>query len=77
MLSKDESELKKRVYLSQKNNPIKNDWINLLKNDFELIGENLDDSTIKLIKKNKYKIFIKEKIRKAAFFSTRKVSRSQ
>ena len=67
MLSKDESELIKRVYLAQKNNPIKNDWINLLKNDFELIGENLDDSTIKLIKKNKYKIFIKEKIRKAAF----------
>ena len=35
--------------------------------DFELLGENLGDSTIKLIKKKKYKIFIKEKIRKAAF----------
>ena len=60
IISRNESELICKVYSAQKINPKKGDWINLLKNDFDLIGETIDDKTIKSLKKNKYKILIKD-----------------
>ena len=46
---------------------MKYEWIKLLEKDFELIGEIVDDSKIKAMKKKKYKKITTEKITKAAF----------
>ena len=38
ILRRDDSELTKRVYMSQKQSAIKDDFFNLVKDDFEMIG---------------------------------------
>ena len=67
IVSRNDSELVKKIYLAQKQKPMKYEWIKLLEKDFDLIGEIVDDSKIKVMKKKKYKKMIKEKITKAAF----------
>ena len=69
IVSRNDTELVKKIYMAQKENPMKYEWIKLLEKDFELIGETADDSKIKLMKKKKYKKIIKEKVTKAAFES--------
>ena len=43
------------------------DWIELIKNDFELIGETFDEVKFKSMSKYQIKKFIKNKISQAAF----------
>ena len=45
----------------------KGDWIELIRNDFKIIGEELDESIIKSMSKNNFKKFVKDKIERAAF----------
>ena len=43
IINKPDTELIKRVYNAQKTNTSKGDWIELVKKDFELIGEQFDE----------------------------------
>ena len=46
ILTKEDSELVKRVYIAQKNNPAKGDWCHTVKMDMELIILNMSDCEI-------------------------------
>ena len=69
ILTQDDNELIKRIYEKQKENSLKGDWIMIIREDFEFIGEVLNEDFIKSTTKNVYKLFIKNKVRKAAFES--------
>ena len=47
ILKRDDSELTKRIYIEQKQNPTKGDYVELLKEDFKIIDEAQDDEKIK------------------------------
>jgi hypothetical protein len=67
ILTKPEHELIRRVYEIQKVETSKGDWIELIRDDFELIGETFDENIIKSMNKHKFKKFVRMKIEKAAF----------
>ena len=67
ILSLNEHELVHRVYQAQKRKPTKNDWVLSIEDDKNLINLNLTDIQIQDISDQKFKILIKDKIRKAAF----------
>ena len=70
ILSKPENELIFRVFKAQTINQTKGEWFQSIKKDFELIKDdinNYDETTIKDMKQKTYKLFIKKKIRHAAF----------
>ena len=67
ILRRDDSELTKRVYKSQKQSAIKGDFYNLVKDDFAMIGESIDEAETIACSLYAYKKRIKEKIRDAAF----------
>ena len=67
ILKKPANELIHRVYEAQKKNPTKGDWIQLVMNDLDLIGEQLDEERIRSMSKNKFKRHVKKKIENAAF----------
>ena len=48
-------------------NNTKGDWIQLFHEDFELIGEHIDEENIVKIPKEEYRKIMKEKVHKAAF----------
>ena len=58
-LTKEDSELVKRVYIAQKNNPAKGDWYHTVKMDMELIRINMTDCEIILMCKKEFKIHVK------------------
>ena len=68
-MTQDDNELIKRIYEKQKENSSKGDWIMIIREDFEFIGEVLNEEFIKSTPKNVYKQFIKNKVRKSAFES--------
>ena len=67
LLKRSDTELTKRIYKCQKENPSPGDWCQLITADFETIGEHMEDDHIANMPVNKYKNLIKNKIRKAAF----------
>ena len=58
-----------KVYNKQKEESTKGDWIKLVEKDFLFIEANMNDEEIKTMSKNKYKTWVKEKVKKAAFES--------
>ena len=66
ILKRDENELTKKILKFQMNNPTVGDFIELIKNDFTMIGEKININEIEQTSVRSYKKFIKEKIRKAA-----------
>ena len=64
-----ENETVKKVYNKQKEESTKGDWIKLVEKDFLFIEANMNDEEIKTMSKNKYKTWVKEKVKKAAFES--------
>ena len=67
IMSKPGSELIKRVFNAQKDNPTKGDWYHTIKSEFELIMEDIgdyDEQTIKSMKFSSYKKFIKKRSEK-------------
>ena len=66
-MTRSEDELTRRIYNSQKSNPVKGDWIQYLKEDFELIGEEINEKIAQETSKYEYKKIIKEKIRQKVF----------
>ena len=67
ILKRNDEELTKRVYKAQSENPIFGDFYHLVKSDWEMIGETMNEEYIRPSNKNTYKKHIKKKIREAAF----------
>ena len=63
LLQKPDSELAKSVFLAQQKFTVKNDWVIQLKDDLEQCQITLTEDEIKNMKKEKFKKFVKEKIR--------------
>ena len=70
-MSRTEDELIKRVYEEQQLNPLQGDWINKLKEDFVIIGEEFSEECAKIYTKLEYKKYIKEKVRHKVFDNLR------
>jgi hypothetical protein len=69
IITRDDSELIKKIYLKQKEDPLKGDWIHLIQKDYEFIQEDLNDDFLKSIPKDIFLKQVKEKVTKAAFKS--------
>lgn len=67
ILRRGEEETIQRIYFKQKEDTLKGDWYELLKKDFEFIGEKIDEKMIASIPKSEYKARIKKLVEKAAF----------
>ena len=67
IITRDDSEFIKKVYMKQKENPLKGDWVQLIQKDFEFIEEDWNDFHIRSIPKDIYIKNIKEKVQRAAF----------
>ena len=67
ILQRNDNELTKKVYMEQKRNPTPGDYSELVKKDFELIEEIMDESSIIGCGADKLKTKIKKKIKMAAF----------
>ena len=63
----NDDETVKKVYEKQKAEANKGDWYKLIKKDFEFIGEDLDEDSVKMKTKNEYKKWVISKVKKAAF----------
>ena len=67
ILKRSEDELTRRVYMAQKDDPVKGVFANLVKSDLEIFDGSIDEEYIQLKSKSSLKVEIKEKIRIAAF----------
>ena len=67
ILQRKDGELIKRIYMAQKKNPVKGDWVHMVKEDFEYIESSMNEDEIKEMSKGGYKKEIKEKIKQKAF----------
>ena len=65
IVTRDDEELTKRVYLTQKQNPSPGDFVKLIEEDFKTIGEEMNDNMIKKMEKEQFKTFVKNKIKEA------------
>ena len=66
ILRRSDEELTKRVYDEQKKAPIKGDFYTLVKKDFEMVGEVIDENTILSMSKETHKKKVKTKVTLAA-----------
>ena len=66
ILKRNENELVKKILKAQMENPTIGDYIELVKRDFAMIGEEINVNEIEQTSVNSYKKLIKNKIRKAA-----------
>jgi hypothetical protein len=71
IITREDHELIKRVYLKQKESPLKGDWINSVRKDYQFIGEELEnmEDFIKNTSKEVFSKIIKHRVYKAAFKS--------
>ena len=67
ILQRPEEELTRRVYDAQKRDPLHGDFFQLVKDDFDDIGEEMSEARIKQTNREQFKKEIKEKTRAAAF----------
>ena len=67
ILRRNDCEVIKKVYLKQKENSCKGDWIHLLRKDFAFIEEDICDENIQNTPKDIYKLWVRKKVEKAAF----------
>ena len=67
ILKREENELVGRVLSAQVENPSKGDFIQLLEEDFKIIGEEINFESICQMTKIQFKKNIKEKVRLATF----------
>lgn len=67
ILKRSERELTRRVYEAQKQKTGKGDWIQLIRDDMDMIKCNLRDDEVRDMPTNTYKLYIKQKVREAAF----------
>ena len=71
IITREDNELIKKVYMKQKESPVKGDWIHSLRNDYEFVGETIDNMEDCITNTNKdvFSKTIKYKIYDAAFKS--------
>ena len=69
IITRDDSEIIKKIYLKQKEDPLKGDWVQLIQKDYEFIQEDWNDDFLKSIPKDIFLKQVKEKVTKAAFKS--------
>ena len=67
ILKRDSEELIREVYEAQKADPIDGDFFNLVAMDASEISLNMSEDDIILMKEEKYKLIVKNKVRQAAF----------
>ena len=67
ILSRADHELIKKVYLKQKESPLKGDWYQMLIKDFKFIEEDLNDDKVNTTEKEEYRKIVKEKVKTSAF----------
>ena len=60
IVKRDESEITRKIYDCQKNNPVKGDWIELLQKDFADLGMEMDDELVR----NETKLQFKSRVKK-------------
>ena len=63
IIKRDEDEITKRIYVCQKNNPVKGDWIELLKNDFADLEIDMDEELISKETKLQFKTRIRKQLK--------------
>ena len=61
----EDEELTKIVYLAQKSNPSHGDFVKLIENDFKTIGEEINQNFVRNMGKEQFKIFVINKIKEA------------
>ena len=61
ILSREDSELVKRVYVTQRDNPTSGDFVELVKRDLDNIGIDYNEEAILQQSKIQLKLIIKEK----------------
>ena len=67
ILKRKDNEVISRVYHAQKEKPLKGDFVELVKSDFDLINEKYDENLIRNMSKSKFKKYVKSKISNAVF----------
>ena len=65
-MSRNDQKLIKRVYKTQKENPSLGDFVELVKNYFEMIEMNLDEDSISEMSRDAFKKHSKSKVKEAA-----------
>ena len=69
ILTRNENETILKIYKKQKEDHVKGDWYQLLKEDFIFVENELNDEEIKKIPKETYKKIVKKMVNEAAFKS--------
>ena len=69
-------ELIRRIYNAQRDDPVKGDWVNILKEDFKYIREEVNEEDAKSTSKFEYKKNIKNKIRQKVFEDLKQVKQT-
>ena len=67
IITREDTETIKKIYNKQKEDPIKGDWVELVKKDFLFLGIEMNESDIKSSSKEEYKKKINQLLYKAAF----------
>ena len=67
IITRNDDETIKKIYYKQKEERTKGDWYQLLLEDFDFIGHEIDEEDIKQTPKNIYKKKIKELVKHSAF----------
>ena len=76
IVNRNDSELVKRIYTVQKDNPTKGDFVVLVEEDLRMIGEDPNNCNLFVLSKNYFKNHIKSEIRKVAFAEFKHVQES-
>ena len=76
VLSRSDNEMTKRIYIAQKNYPIKGDWVNQVEEDLVKMGIKMDDLEISLMKKSLFKSMVKRCVRTASFNSLTEIQQT-
>ena len=58
ILSREDSETIKKIYMKQKTDRVRGDWIKLLEQDFQFIGIEMKENEISATPKSEYKLKI-------------------
>ena len=70
---RDNTELVKKVYNAQKENPHKGDWYNLLKDDIQLLSFSMSESEMAVVTAKQVKTVVKRCVKIAALNELKKI----
>ena len=76
IVTRSDMELTRRVFNDQRDDPVKGDWVNILKEDFNFIGEEINEEDAKSTSKFEYKKKIKNMVRQKVFENLKQVKES-